>query len=80
VTTGLAGPRYLKARYNEYTDATFTTKVERSEDEEYMGILGPVIRAEVGDTIDVGFYLIKIFTRCCRNSTLFWQQPPLSVF
>lgn len=43
VSTGLAGPRYLKAQYVEYTDDTFTTKVARNEDEEYMGILGPII-------------------------------------
>ncbi|KAL4520840.1 hypothetical protein Ndes2437A_g04801 [Nannochloris sp. 'desiccata'] len=55
VSTGHSGPRYLKAQYVEYTDDTFTTKVARSEDEEYMGILGPIIRAEVGDIIDIVF-------------------------
>lgn len=49
----MAGPKYLKAQYHEYTDATFATKKPRSTDQAYMGILGPVIRAEVGDTIEV---------------------------
>jgi hephaestin len=61
VSTGNAGPRYLKAQYNEYTDDTFTTKKVRSEDDAYMGILGPVIRAEVGDTVDVSFKFLNFF-------------------
>jgi hypothetical protein len=44
--------RFLKTRYFEYTDATFTT---RKPQPEWLGILGPVIRAEVGDTIVVDF-------------------------
>ncbi len=39
--------------YFEYTDDTFTTRKERSPEDEYLGYLGPVIRAEVGDTIKV---------------------------
>lgn len=39
--------------YFEYTDDTFTTRKERSSEDEYLGYLGPVIRAEVGDTIKV---------------------------
>lgn len=41
-----------KTRYIEYTDATFTT---RKPQPDWMGILGPVIRGEVGDTIFVHF-------------------------
>ena len=45
------GQIYRKAIYREYTDATFQALKPRPAAEEHMGILGPVIRAEVGDTI-----------------------------
>jgi hypothetical protein len=44
--------RWPKTRYIEYTDATFST---RKPQPEWLGILGPAIRAEVGDTIVVDF-------------------------
>src|SRR5580704_18378359 len=44
--------RWKKTRYIEYTDATFS---ERKPQPEWLGILGPMIRAEVGDTIVVEF-------------------------
>ncbi|XP_061096678.1 ceruloplasmin [Conger conger] len=49
------GGKYKKAVYKEYTDNTFTTRKERTAEEEHLGILGPVIRAEEGDTIRVIF-------------------------
>lgn len=49
------GGKYMKALYFEYTDATFTTMKSRNASETYLGILGPVIRAEVGDEIHVTF-------------------------
>jgi hephaestin len=49
------GPRYHKALYVQYTDATFTTKVSRPREDQYLGFQGPVIRAEVGDQIVVHF-------------------------
>uniref|UniRef100_A0A8C9YMK4 ferroxidase n=1 Tax=Sander lucioperca TaxID=283035 RepID=A0A8C9YMK4_SANLU len=49
------GSRYKKVRYVEYTDITFTTKMLRSPEEEHLGILGPVLRAEEKDTIKVVF-------------------------
>ncbi|XP_067452389.1 ceruloplasmin [Thunnus thynnus] len=49
------GSRYKKARYVEYTDNTFTTKLLRSPGEQHLGILGPVLRAEEKDTIKVVF-------------------------
>ena len=45
----------LKAVYHEYTDSTFTTRVPRAAAWEHLGILGPLLRAEVGDTIRVVF-------------------------
>jgi manganese oxidase len=46
---------YRKALYREYTDATFTTLKPRPPEWEHLGILGPLIRAEVGDVIKVVF-------------------------
>ena len=42
----------MKASYEEFTDSSFTTKKEKPE---YLGFLGPVIRAEDGDVIEVVF-------------------------
>jgi manganese oxidase len=44
------GRVYQKAVYREYTDGSFTQLSPRPE---HLGILGPVLRAEVGDTIQV---------------------------
>ena len=46
---------YLKAVYREYTDATFTTLRPRPPEWEHLGILGPLIRAEVGDVVKIVF-------------------------
>jgi hypothetical protein len=44
--------QWSKTRYIEYTDATFSVSKPQAS---WLGILGPVIRAEVGDTIIVDF-------------------------
>ena len=49
------GKVYLKALYREYTDATFATLKPRPAEWEHLGTLGPLIRAEVGDSIRVVF-------------------------
>ncbi|XP_060035658.1 ferroxidase HEPHL1 isoform X2 [Erinaceus europaeus] len=49
------GGTYWKAQYVEYVDATFKQRKRRTEAEAHLGILGPVIRAEVGDTLLVTF-------------------------
>ncbi|CAB1420472.1 unnamed protein product [Pleuronectes platessa] len=49
------GSRYKKVHYQEYTDNTFLTKMLRSAEEKHLGILGPVLRAEERDTINVVF-------------------------
>jgi FtsP/CotA-like multicopper oxidase with cupredoxin domain len=51
--TNRIGRQYHKARYVEYTDASFTKIKERPPEWRHLGILGPVIRANVGDTIKV---------------------------
>ena len=47
--------RYIKAIFREYTDGTFTVLKGRSAGDEYLGLLGPLIRAQVGDTIQIVF-------------------------
>ena len=44
------GGIYEKGFFAEYTDATFSTSVNTSI---HLGILGPVLKGEVGDTIVV---------------------------
>ena len=53
--TDRIGCTYHKAVFREYTDDTFRTLKPRPPELEHMGLLGPVIRAEVGDTIKVVF-------------------------
>ncbi|XP_074178553.1 coagulation factor V isoform X3 [Rhinolophus sinicus] len=49
------GTVYKKVVFRKYTDSTFTTRDPQGEHEEHLGILGPVIRAEVDDVIQVRF-------------------------
>lgn len=49
------GSIYKKAVYRQYTDGTFKTLVKRPPDQAYLGILGPILRGAVGDTIRVVF-------------------------
>jgi hypothetical protein len=49
------GNTYRKAIYREYTDDTISTEKNRAKELEYLGIMGPLIRAEVGDTIVIHF-------------------------
>jgi FtsP/CotA-like multicopper oxidase with cupredoxin domain len=50
-----ASTTFWKAIYREYTDDTFRTPAPRAPEWEHLGLLGPVIRAEVGDTVRVVF-------------------------
>ncbi len=65
------GRVYRKAIYREYTDATFTTLKPRAPEWQHLGILGPVLRAEVGDTIRVIFK---------NNATRPYSMHPHGVF
>ncbi|XP_045694555.1 coagulation factor V [Phyllostomus hastatus] len=49
------GTVYKKVVFRKYLDSTFTQRDPRGEYEEHLGILGPVIRAEVDDVIQVRF-------------------------
>jgi FtsP/CotA-like multicopper oxidase with cupredoxin domain len=46
---------FVKAVYREYTDATFQTLKPQPPEWQHLGMLGPLIRAEVGDTVKVVF-------------------------
>lgn len=52
---GRIGRVYRKVLYREYTDGTFAVPRPRDPDWEHLGALGPLIRAQVGDTIRVVF-------------------------
>uniref|UniRef100_A0A8C5BQU9 Coagulation factor V n=1 Tax=Gadus morhua TaxID=8049 RepID=A0A8C5BQU9_GADMO len=47
--------KFTKVVFREYIDSTFTTPILRGEMEEHLGILGPLIKAEVGQSIMVVF-------------------------
>jgi FtsP/CotA-like multicopper oxidase with cupredoxin domain len=49
------GRVYKKVMYKEFTDETFTTLKVRPPEEQYLGLLGPILRGEVGDTIKIVF-------------------------
>jgi FtsP/CotA-like multicopper oxidase with cupredoxin domain len=52
---GRIGHVFRKAIYREYTDRTFAKLKSRRPEDEYLGLLGPILHAEVGDTIKVVF-------------------------
>uniref|UniRef100_UPI00398F6C85 coagulation factor V n=1 Tax=Pristiophorus japonicus TaxID=55135 RepID=UPI00398F6C85 len=47
--------QYKKVIFRRYTDAFFTKRFAYGERDDHLGILGPVIRAEVNDVIKVMF-------------------------
>lgn len=49
------GSRYVKAMYQEYTDKSFEQLKPRPPEWKHLGMLGPAIHAEVGDTVEVVF-------------------------
>ncbi len=49
------GSVYLKCLYRGYTDGTFTIPAPITDKWKHLGIMGPAIHAEVGDTVKVVF-------------------------
>uniref|UniRef100_A0A8C1UTS9 ferroxidase n=1 Tax=Cyprinus carpio TaxID=7962 RepID=A0A8C1UTS9_CYPCA len=49
------GGKYKKVVFREYIDDTFTKRKPRLPEEEHLEIMGPIIRAEVGERIQVVF-------------------------
>jgi FtsP/CotA-like multicopper oxidase with cupredoxin domain len=60
-----------KAIYREYTDATFKTLKPRPASQAYLGLVGPILHAEVGDAIKVVFR---------NNATHTYSMHPHGVF
>jgi hypothetical protein len=60
--TNVIGTRYYKALYHEYEDITYSKKKKRHH---WQGNMGPILRAEVGDVIQVFFW-----NRASRNFTM----------
>ncbi len=65
------GTVYRKALYREYTDDRFAQIKPRPAQWEHTGLLGPILRAEVGDTIRVVFK---------NNATRPYSMHPHGVF
>ncbi|CUR51440.1 putative Multicopper oxidase [Nitrosotalea devaniterrae] len=64
----------LKAVYREYTDNTFAKLTPISDKWQHLGILGPVIHAEVGDTIKVVFKNNARFPFSIHPHGVFYQK------
>ncbi|KAL2004240.1 hypothetical protein VTN02DRAFT_4755 [Thermoascus thermophilus] len=66
------GTRYDKALYRGYTDATFE---EQTEQPDWLGFQGPIIRAEVGDMIEIMFVnKMENFFSSLHNMGLFYTK------
>ena len=53
-TDNRIGRKYKKVVYREY-DAQFKKQMSRTTADKHLGVLGPMLHAEVGDTIEVVF-------------------------
>ena len=45
------GGKYTKAVFRQYTDIRYIQPANRPTDEEHLGLLGPALKAEVGDAL-----------------------------
>lgn len=68
------GKVYLKALYREYTDDTFTKLKPVPSQWKHLGVLGPAIHAEVGDTIKVVFKNNARFPFSMHPHGVFYQK------
>jgi len=63
-----------KAIYREYTDSTFTTLKDRPAEWEHLGIMGPLLRGVVGDTIRVVFLNRTSFPTSMHPHGVFYNK------
>jgi len=68
------GSVYIKAQYREYTDASFTTLKSIPAQWQHLGNLGPIIRAEVGDTIRIVFKNNTNFPQSMHPHGVFYEK------
>ncbi|CAC5377477.1 HEPH [Mytilus coruscus] len=66
------GTQYKKTVYREFYDASFSRQVQRTEKDNHLGILGPFIKAEVGDVIQVFFKNMASF-----DNSIYLKNLPL---
>lgn len=68
------GSKYTKCLYFEYTDDRFAERMERAAEDAYLGLLGPVLRAEVGDRIEVVYRNSCSFRNSVHAHGLFYEK------
>jgi len=68
------GKVYKKSLYREYTDGTFSALKDRPAAWAHLGMLGPVIHAEVGDTVKVIFKNNTPFPASMHPHGLFYDK------
>nr|XP_015817199.2 ferroxidase HEPHL1 [Nothobranchius furzeri] len=64
-SNGRIGARYYKTKFVQYTDATFTTKKPTTHYDRHLGLMGPVLRCEVGD-----FLLVTLWNKADHNVSM----------
>jgi FtsP/CotA-like multicopper oxidase with cupredoxin domain len=67
------GHVYQKAVYVEYTDSTFQVKKEVAQEWKHKGLLGPILRAQVGDKLEVHF-LNRLPFNCSMHPHGVWYK------
>lgn len=68
------GRKLKKAVYQEYTDNSFKTLNPRSAEWQHLGMLGPLIRAQVGDVIRVVFRNNASFPATIHPHGVFYRK------
>jgi FtsP/CotA-like multicopper oxidase with cupredoxin domain len=68
------GSQFKKALYREYVDASFSKLKSREEKWKHLGFMGPLIRAEVGDTIRITFRNNVNFPASMHPHGVFYQK------
>ncbi|HEU4792301.1 MAG TPA: multicopper oxidase domain-containing protein [Nitrolancea sp.] len=68
------GKVYHKSLYREYTDQSFTTRKEADPKWQHLGMLGPAIHAEVGDSIQIVFKNNTQFPASMHPHGVFYQK------
>lgn len=67
------GTSFLKCVYQQYTDGSFGQLVPRPADQAYLGLLGPVLYAAVGDTLHVHYRNNCRFTESMHPQGLYYS-------
>lgn len=50
-------PAYKKVIFRAYQDRDFRSPIKRGELDEHLGILGPVLKAEINDVLTVSLFI-----------------------